>query len=689
MQRLTESQIQEIITRYKNGDTPSNIGKDFDIYDNSVTRILRKRGIERNQHSEKVSDDNIKLIIEKYNNKISAEKIAKELGINASTVCRILKRNGVELRNASDRLRKHDLNENFFENIDSEQKAYFLGYLYADGTISSKRNTISLTSIDLDIIEKFSQILFSKSRIDSHEIEHDSGTKSTYHTVYAQSNKLHDDLVKLGCTPCKSFTIRFNKDIVKPELIRHFIRGYFDGDGCICLTSDSHPVVDITSNKDFINDLLDFLRVELDMEFNKIGQRRKDTDTRNIQITSFDNVKKFLDYIYKDATVYMDRKFGYYNNFLSLYARKNMRYSTNIDQYGTNYIPIYNNNVLNAKYIKTTSKEEKKDICEFVFNFYKSNGFPYPILTDDELIQKFNTLKRLDVETILLEEKVLNIYNTSGLDVVKHFSPHIFEVKSGFEPDRFSMLESYHDDDCFRKIIMNRLEDDFQINGNMIRQGMANSSLAFKGSLFIPSVAKYLYSKFAPEENDIIYDYSCGFGQRLLAALSLPHKVKYIGVDPFSKSVDSNRDIFNFYNKHIPTLNKECEIVCDGSENYCNPKYINKVKVAFSSPAYYNQEVYENNPSQAYINRDYKSFINDWWKETAKNIYSLLRDDGRFLLNIKDEVDGFFLSDDMNAIAKQVGFKLVDKYNIRLTRNVVFRNSTGQHKHEPIYVFSK
>jgi tRNA1(Val) A37 N6-methylase TrmN6 len=180
-----------------------------------------------------------------------------------------------------------------------------------------------------------------------------------------------------------------------------------------------------------------------------------------------------------------------------------------------------------------------------------------------------------------------------------------------------------------------------------------------------------------------------GFGQRLLAALSLPFKVTYVGIDPLEKSVESNQNVFNFLKTNIPMFDKEADIICDGSENYCDPKYIGKVNVAFSSPPYYDQEVYEDSDTQAYSSGSYCSFINDWWRKTMNNIDKLLVEDGLFILNIKDEVKGFNLSKDMINVAREKGYEIIDTYYIQLNKNLVFKNKDSKDKLEPIYVLKK
>lgn len=694
MKRLTADELNEIIKMYTDGINPKEIGEKFGIFNNSVTRILRKKGIIRNKLI-RVSQDNINYIIKTYSEGISSTKIATELDIDGGTVCRILKRNGVSLRPAEENKRKFDIKSDFFETINSEEKAYFLGLLYADGNLSKRGYgiTISLQYQDVGILNKLSNIIygFEKIRIDSVDSLQNDGTilKRQYAVFNIYSKKMHKDLQNQGCPPDKAFIIKFPE--INDDLVRHFIRGIVDGDGCICVANKSRPVIDITSNLEFLEGLEKWCTDKLNISFNKIQRRHKDRDnsTRNLQLTSFNQIKKFLDLIYVDSTVYLERKFEKYKEFNSILdekeKNKNLKCS-NIEFYNTTYVPSYNGQLVNSEYLETISVDEKEKIADELTIFYKNNGFPYISLSDDELIKQFSHIKQIKLDKVC-KDQIINLNNGLGNNVFKHFSPHFYEIKSGTRKDKPSMVEAFKDDVLLKKVLMNRLSQNFTINGNMLKQGLANSNVAFKGSIFNISVAKFIYSKFT-KEGSVIYDYSMGFGQRLLAALSLPYNVKYIGVDPCEKTVESNENIFNFYSENIPELDKDADIICSGSENYFNINYENKVDLAFSSPPYFNLELYDDNTSQA-NSSTYKYFINTYWENTVKNAVKMLKDGGHFILNIKDVVDGFLLSEDMLNICKKHGLKLIDTYKMQLTKNIAFKNKDGVHKYEPIYVLQK
>lgn len=707
MKRLTEQQKLDIIKLYKAGVPPLQIGKQFEIWNNSVTRILRKAGVLRTQLI-RISEDTEKFIIDQYVVKeISSEIIAQNLGIDGTTVCRVLKRNGIKLRPPTQNKRQYKIPEDYFETIDTEEKAYFLGMLLADGNLAKKGHGIKLLLHikDNDVLEKFSMVMYGFLKIKNDEVvvdilDDDGNVVGHEIRVYGKVNvyceKMHSDLIKLGCAPNKSHTItfpsQFNSDI--PEhLMRHFIRGHFDGDGCISL---GKPVVDVTSTKDYVEGLSKYLKDKLNIDEPTVCRRHlnRDTPTQNIQYTSRANIKAFLDFMYDGAKVYMERKYQSYLAFLEMLKNKQTSIeirTSDISRYGTSLVPSWNGIQLVRRNVEKLSKDDKEAAAKFVFDFYRNGGFPFVNLSNDEIVKDFTRLKNYgakEIECMVDGIKILRTTPPAGIATMKHFSPHFFDVKSGRDTNKPSMLETYKNDELFMKVVKNRIDRHHTISGNGIKQGLPNSKKAFKASIFCPAVAKFIYSTFC-KEGDVIYDYSMGFGQRLMGALSLPFSVKYVGVDPLSKSVESNKAIFEFLHSGAMCNGKEAEFFQTGSEIFCDERYHGKINVAFSSPPYFDVEVYEHDKSQAYHNGSYYDFINAWWKTTISNISKLLEDDGVFILNMENEAKGFNILDDMIAIVENAGFVKSDEYRMQVSRNDKFNNANGEMKYEPIICFRR
>ena len=128
---------------------------------------------------------------------------------------------------------------NHFEKIDTEEKAYWLGFLYADGSVGSKENKIELglAEKDLSQVEKFKQFIGLDNKI-----SYRKNTKS-YRSSF-RSQKCKQDLISQGCVPKKSLILTFpTEQQVSHSLICHFMRGYFDGDGWFTNTSDCFQVL--------------------------------------------------------------------------------------------------------------------------------------------------------------------------------------------------------------------------------------------------------------------------------------------------------------------------------------------------------------------------------------------------------------------------------------------------------------
>lgn len=126
---------------------------------------------------------------------------------------------------------KYKLNENFLDNLDCQEKAYFLGIMYADGNIYNYKNSYRCS---LSQCEKYKDVIYKiKEILDAEQPVYVKKTTGQlqYHLVLYNSH-LCRKLIQYGCIPNKSLILRFPKNIPE-ELMPHFIRGYFDGDGCI------------------------------------------------------------------------------------------------------------------------------------------------------------------------------------------------------------------------------------------------------------------------------------------------------------------------------------------------------------------------------------------------------------------------------------------------------------------------
>lgn len=204
------------------------------------------------------------------------------------------------------------MNSAIFEKIDNEEKAYWLGFLYADGSVYKTdkghyRFELGLAEKDLIHIEKFKKFISSK-----HDIKYRVKTKSF--RLMFNDPQFTKNLIDLGCVPNKSLILTFpTEEQVPLELQKHFIRGYFDGDGYL-----SKPpkglTISLLGTNEFLNDLLKYFHNILDAK-GKILKK----DKRHLNNTYYfdfcgDNARCFLKHIYKDSNIYLDRKYSLFEN---------------------------------------------------------------------------------------------------------------------------------------------------------------------------------------------------------------------------------------------------------------------------------------------------------------------------------------------------------------------------------------
>lgn len=242
----------------------------------------------------------------------SLTQIQKELGIDRKKLSFLLRKDGYEITLNN---RKYSLNENFFDNIDTEEKAYWLGFLYADGSVTdfgAYKTDISLAEKDKDHLEKYRQALESTHPIITRGITFNN--KTYYSCRLNISNKaMAEALINKGCVPKKSLILTFpTEEQVPKELRRHFIRGYFDGDGCISYSSNDHSYnFNILGTYDFLTDIQNEFAENI--ENYKVTKVSKDPRSNVYKFQKgrncgTQNINNIYNYLYKDATIYLDRK---------------------------------------------------------------------------------------------------------------------------------------------------------------------------------------------------------------------------------------------------------------------------------------------------------------------------------------------------------------------------------------------
>lgn len=250
-----------------------------------------------------------------YLSHVSIKDISNETGISRERITRHLKEIHIYRKFGA----KYIQNDDFFSIIDTEKKAYWLGVLYADGCVRNP-NIVVFSSIDKNWVELFKR-----------DIETDRPIRREFHKTFQReiwkisitSEQMYNDLCNHGCVDRKSKIIRMPN--IPENLIRHFIRGYFDGDGSVCFyfATKTHKhrtlATSFTSgSQGFLEDICNIIPTS---HIQKVYWHSNGTGggVWSVRIGPNDSLILY-DYFYKDSTVWLQRK----KNVFELY--RNVRY---------------------------------------------------------------------------------------------------------------------------------------------------------------------------------------------------------------------------------------------------------------------------------------------------------------------------------------------------------------------------
>lgn len=256
-------------------------------------------------------DIRVKRLVQLYNTGMSCQKIADKLKISESYVSKTLVKAGLNKRSNSIYRRTMFFNENYFTKIDSEEKAYWLGLLMADGCVHKRtlgnQYTISLQVLDKELPEKLICCIGGNFNPRTQLTKE----KKTVYVVCLTSKVMVEDLIRVGCTQRKSLTLQFPS--VDNWLMHHFIRGYFDGDGSVFIVHPKNYSSSTTIYKSIgvsICSTLDFLSgIKSEMGVGNINKvKRAKGNTWVLQTSGTNKCQKVYEYLYKDATIFLERK---------------------------------------------------------------------------------------------------------------------------------------------------------------------------------------------------------------------------------------------------------------------------------------------------------------------------------------------------------------------------------------------
>ena len=304
----TEESLKEALNLYANGKSLDEAYRLTKVSKHTLRqeikrlKILKKKIIKHDPLLEKS--------IGLYQSGLSSIKVIEIPGVGIGKLTNNLKKRGLTRSNKINS-RKYDINHDFFKKINNEHKAYWLGFIYADGYVSKRKETekklgIALSTKDINHLETFKKHINATYPINIYKSKSFGGVEIEYCRLLVSSNQLFDNLVAKGVFEKKTLILKFpDESIVPKKLQNHFMRGYFDGDGSFKKSNDGFYAFSLCGTKEFLLKCQEILGKQTKLE----KRHKDDKNNYSFSIGGRRQVKKVGDYLYQNATVYLERKY--------------------------------------------------------------------------------------------------------------------------------------------------------------------------------------------------------------------------------------------------------------------------------------------------------------------------------------------------------------------------------------------
>lgn len=299
MQKDNET-IKQIIELYKNNYTMKQIAEKLKINRKTVSRYLKQNDIKtKSKYADKEQE-----ILEEFKKNPNYLSVSKKFSLSPTTIKKIVNKNDLYSDIGVYGNKQHNVDEDYFKVIDTEEKAYWLGFIAADGCVyecgNSKRFQINLSTVDLEHLKKLKESLKT-----DYEITFSRNDEICTLTIC--NKNFSENLIKQNIIPRKSLV--FEPPEIREDLIHHFIRGYFDGDGCIYYYEDRNSFeFSIVGGQTFA----DYANEKIEAKTNIYIKQDK---YYYVRCTKKEEIYNIYKYLYEDATIYLERK---YNKFKKL-----------------------------------------------------------------------------------------------------------------------------------------------------------------------------------------------------------------------------------------------------------------------------------------------------------------------------------------------------------------------------------
>jgi hypothetical protein len=315
--------IDEFKSLYEQLKSSRKMGAHYNVDKATILNFCKKIGYKREVEM-LLSDSDIEFIVDNYNN-YSSRELAERFKCSRERIKQVWMKNGLKGK----RNLVYYANFNYFNKLDTKDKAYFLGFIASDGNVWKREREnangqlkISIHEKDIDVLHKIQKYMNSNHNLTKYIFNRkDSEIVTNVVSLTIVSDIIFNDLEKLNITPNKTWS--YKPVGISEELKPHFIRGFFDGDGSITLSSEGYFSVKIAVNEHVGKYISEYLK-ENNIHHNLTEDKREYTGGRfySVGISRITEIEKFYNLVYKDCDdLYMDRKYNRFQSFLERFCK--------------------------------------------------------------------------------------------------------------------------------------------------------------------------------------------------------------------------------------------------------------------------------------------------------------------------------------------------------------------------------
>ena len=333
-----------------------------------------------------------------------------------------------------------------------------------------------------------------------------------------------------------------------------------------------------------------------------------------------------------------------------------------------------------SSHLNDTLKKYPHRITNLVQNYDKVRHLSADELLDgservlDEVfneIREINTFPKMEVDlsdemkdlhalfnssSVYNKQKKRFEFGNAGLQTLDRFFPNLNDVKKdGLKHTiRTAFYDDYHMKTTLRKALKYNLK-----NSRVFYRYLRISGVGYCTN-FKPVVAKSIYEEFGGKAHGVkVYDFAAGYAGRFLGAYAANNVAEYVGVDVNTETVKYHQELKEYLQENYPNMKKMKTLLC-GSEDFIRNKhseYVNYFDIAFSSPQYFNTEIYSDEETQScHAYPKYGTWLSKFYIPTILNALDSLNIDGTFGMNIFEKLP--VLKDICKMIASLKGFYL-------------------------------